>query len=120
MITPLSFVPHFFTEFTDEMNFFERLYNVVLTVYDWAHRKFVFIPKQNALAQKYFASEFKELEGEGLPSIEELELNVSVTLTNNHIISFRPRPKMIGMVDIAGVHIRPAKKLPENIKVSIS
>uniref|UniRef100_A0A8D8CYC2 UDP-glucuronosyltransferase n=2 Tax=Culex pipiens TaxID=7175 RepID=A0A8D8CYC2_CULPI len=114
MITPLSFVPHFFTEFTDEMNFFERLYNVVLTVYDWAHRKFVFIPKQNALAQKYFASEVNEFGG--LPSIEELELNVSVTLTNYHIISFRPRPKMIGMVDIAGVHIRPAKELPNNIK----
>lgn len=114
MITPLSFVPHCFTEFSDEMNFFERLYNVVQTIHDWAHRKFVYMPKQNALAQKYFAESTKQLEE--LPSIEELELNVSVTLTNNHIISFRPRPKMIGMVDIAGVHIRPAKELPQNIK----
>lgn len=112
MITPLSFVPHFFTEFTDEMNFYERLYNVVLTIYDWAYRKFVFLPKQNEFSQKYFTS----IEGEALPSIEELELNVSVTLTNNHIISFKPRPKMIGMVDIAGLHIRPPKELPQNIK----
>nr|XP_029709428.1 UDP-glucuronosyltransferase 1-9-like [Aedes albopictus] len=114
MITPLSFVPHFFTEFTDEMNFYERCYNVILTVYDWAYRKFVYLPQHNAVAKQYFGTPNNA--AEGLPSVEELEKNVSVILSNNHIISFRPRPKMIGMVDIAGLHIRPPNDLPQDIK----
>lgn len=114
MITPLSFVPHFFTEFTDEMNFYERCYNVILTIYDWAYRKFIYLPEHNAMAKQYFA--ISNYAGE-LPSVEELERNVSVILSNNHIISFRPRPKMIGMVDIAGLHIRAPNDLPRDIKV---
>ncbi|XP_062551807.1 UDP-glycosyltransferase UGT5-like [Armigeres subalbatus] len=114
IITPLSFVPHFFTELTDEMNFYERCYNVAVTVYDWFYRVFIYLPEHNAIAKKYF-SESKN-PAEVLPSVEELERNVSVILSNNHIISFRPRPKMIGMVDIAGLHIRPPNDLPLDIK----
>ncbi|XP_058448413.1 UDP-glycosyltransferase UGT5-like [Malaya genurostris] len=114
MITPLSFVPHFFTQLTDEMSFLERCYNVIVTVYDWANRKFVYLPEQNAMARKYFAN--SGYLAQSMPTVEELDMNVSVTLTNSHIMSFRPRPKMIGMVDIAGVHIKPAKDLPLDVK----
>ncbi|XP_053692184.1 UDP-glycosyltransferase UGT5-like [Sabethes cyaneus] len=114
MITPLSFVPHFFTELTDEMTFFERCYNVIVTTYDWAYRKFVYLPKQTAMARKYFTKENGS--GELLPTVEQLDMNVSVTLANSNIVSFRPRPKMIGMVDIAGCHIRQPKDLPRDVK----
>ncbi|XP_058818747.1 UDP-glycosyltransferase UGT5-like [Topomyia yanbarensis] len=114
MITPLSFVPHFFTQLTDEMNFVERCYNVIVTTYDWAYRKFIYLPEQNTMARKYFAN--TESLAVSMPTLEELDTNVSVILTNSHIMSFRPRPKMIGMVDIAGVHIRPAKELPQDVK----
>ncbi|XP_055596000.1 UDP-glycosyltransferase UGT5-like [Uranotaenia lowii] len=114
MITPISYVPHFFTEFTDEMNFYERFYNLLLTIYDWCYRRFIYLPAQNAMARKHF-SDFTG-ENQLLPTVQEMENNVSVILANNHIISHRPRPKMIGMVDIAGVHIRPAKVLPDALK----
>ncbi|XP_065088496.1 UDP-glycosyltransferase UGT5-like [Ochlerotatus camptorhynchus] len=114
MITPLSFVPHFFTELTDEMNFYERCFNVVLTIYDWAYRKFVYLPKHNSMARQYFSD--RKNPSIAFPSVEELDRNVSVILSNNHITSFRPRPKMIGMVDIAGLHIRPPNGLPQDIQ----
>ena len=97
------------------MNFYERCYNVILTVYDWAYRKFIYLPQHNTIARQYFGTPYNA--AEVIPSVEELEKNVSVILSNNHIISFRPRPKMIGMVDIAGLHIRPPYDLPQDIKV---
>ncbi|XP_055542683.1 UDP-glycosyltransferase UGT5-like [Wyeomyia smithii] len=114
MITPLSFVPHFFTQLTDEMSFFERCYNVIVTAYDWTYRKFVYLPAQTSLARKYFTKE--DVSAESLPTVEQLDMNVSVILANNNIVSFRPRPKMIGMVDIAGLHIKPPKDLPQTVK----
>lgn len=117
MMTPLSFVPHYFAAMSDKMTYLDRLYNVYLAAYDWSHRKYDYIGEQEAMAREFFAD--NEQDRAKLPSLHELELNVSLVLTNNHIVFSEPRPKMAGMIDIAGAHIRGPKKLPPNIEVGL-
>uniref|UniRef100_A0A3F2Z141 UDP-glucuronosyltransferase n=1 Tax=Anopheles minimus TaxID=112268 RepID=A0A3F2Z141_9DIPT len=111
LITPWSFVPHFMLQYDDQMSIVERAYNVFLSVWDAFNRKFHYLPEQTKLALRYFGAT------EALPSLEDLEKNVSVVLVNNHIISSRPRPRINGLIDIAGVHIRQPKPLPPVVKV---
>uniref|UniRef100_A0A182TRD4 Uncharacterized protein n=1 Tax=Anopheles melas TaxID=34690 RepID=A0A182TRD4_9DIPT len=113
LLTPWSFVPHFMVQYDDQMTITERAYNVFLSAWDAYNRKFYYLPEQRKLAEKYFGAENATF---SLPSIEDLERNVSVVLVNNHIISSRPRPRINGMIDIAGVHIRKAKPLPPVLK----
>ncbi|XP_050072375.1 uncharacterized protein LOC126560460 [Anopheles maculipalpis] len=113
LITPWSFVPHFMLQYDDRMSITERAYNVFLSVWDAYNRKFHYMPEQTKLALKYFGVMSPN---KMLPSLEELERNVSVVLANNHIISSRPRPRINGMIDIAGVHIRKPKELPPVVK----
>ncbi|XP_058122291.1 UDP-glycosyltransferase UGT5-like [Anopheles ziemanni] len=115
LITPWSFVPHFMLQYDDSMTLSERGYNVILSVWDAFNRKFHYLPAQTRLAQKYFG-QLRSGSGDTLPSLEDLERNVSVVLVNNHIISSRPRPRTNGMIDIAGIHIRPPKELPPVVK----
>uniref|UniRef100_A0A182LSR9 UDP-glycosyltransferases domain-containing protein n=1 Tax=Anopheles culicifacies TaxID=139723 RepID=A0A182LSR9_9DIPT len=110
LITPWSFVPHFMLQCDDQMSIVERAYNVFLSVWDAFNRKFHYLPEQTKLALRYFGAT------EVLPSLEDLERNVSVVLMNNHIISSRPRPRINGLIDIAGVHIRKPKALPPVVK----
>ncbi len=54
MLTPYSHVPHLILSYTDEMTYFQRVYNVILSLYDWFQRNWIALPRQNAIAQKYF------------------------------------------------------------------
>uniref|UniRef100_A0A182KAS7 UDP-glycosyltransferases domain-containing protein n=1 Tax=Anopheles christyi TaxID=43041 RepID=A0A182KAS7_9DIPT len=113
LITPWSFVPHFMLQYDDRMSIVERAYNVFLSVWDAYNRKFYYLPEHTKLAKRYFGAQHA---AEKLPRLEDLERNVSVVLVNNHLISSRPRPRINGMIDIAGVHIRKAKALSPVLK----
>jgi glucuronosyltransferase len=114
-MTPLSHVPHFLSYSSDKMTFFERLENIVVSLYDVIGRKLYYYPKHNSMASEAF----KKLENERggrLPSVQELERKISLHLVNSHPALSYPRPKMPGMIDIAGIHIQPTKPLPADIQ----
>lgn len=56
LVTPWAYVPHTLLNFDDRMSFGERAYNVFLHLFDRAVRTFYYMPKNNQLAQKYFAN----------------------------------------------------------------
>lgn len=114
-ITPWSHVPHFLSYSTDKMSFMERLENIFVSLYDAIGRKFYYMPKMTELARVAFRK-LENQQGGRLPSVEELEKKISVHLMNSHPALSYPRPKMPGMVDIAGIHIKPAKPLPNDIQ----
>lgn len=60
------------------MSFYERWYNIMLSMSDWFIRRQFHIPGENALVKKYFAHL------EPLPSIDDLMHSVSVVLVNTH------------------------------------
>lgn len=115
-ITPWSHVPHFLSYSTDKMNFFERIENIFVSLFDVLGRKFYYMPKMNALAREAF-QQLENQRGGKLPSLEELEKKISVHLINSHAALAHPRPKMPGMIDIAGIHIKPqSQALPQDIQ----
>jgi glucuronosyltransferase len=114
-LTPFSHVPHTLSYFSDRMSFLERVQNAVISLFDALGRKFYYLPKQTELAREAFKA-LENQQGGRLPSIEDLEKKISVHLMNSHPAFGFPRPKMPGLVGIAGVHIRNPKPLPENIK----
>lgn len=102
-------------EFENDMTLPERAYNVFLSLWDLYNRKFYYLPAQAALARKHFGH--LEATHGALPTLEELERNISIALLNTHIVTTKPRPHIDRMVQIAGLHIRPPKPLPSEIKV---
>ncbi|KAL7044777.1 hypothetical protein ACKWTF_002044 [Chironomus riparius] len=114
-ITPWSHVPHFVSYSTDKMSFMERLENIFVSLYDAIGRKLYYLPKMTELARKAF-EKLENQQGGRLPSVEQLEKRISVHLMNAHPAFSYPRPKMPGMVDIAGVHIKALKPLPNDIQ----
>lgn len=114
-LTPWSHVPHFLSYNSEKMTFLERLENFAYSTFDAIGRKFYYLPKHTELARKAFASLENERGGK-LPSAQELEHKIALHLMNSHLALSSTRPKMPGMVDIAGIHIKPSKPLPEDIQ----
>lgn len=110
LLTPWSHVPHLALSFTDDMTFMQRWYNTALSTFDWIIRQLMYLPGQNALAEKHFAHL------EPLPSIQELQKNVSLILINTHRSMLIPRPSMPGIVHIGGAHIKKPNPLPSHIQ----
>lgn len=52
-----------------------------------------------------------------VPSLEELEKNISFRIINNHRSMMQPRPSMPGLAYVAGIQIKPPKALPLDIQV---
>lgn len=77
-LTPLSFVPNHLLHYSDIMTFSERWYNVFVSSYDWILRRFIYLPSEQAFAQKYFGHLGP------LPSIDDLHRNTSLYLINTH------------------------------------
>lgn len=110
LLTPLSHVSHKLLTYTDQMNFFQRVHNLILSIYDWYLRQYKHIPLQMHLVEKYF-SHLKPL-----PSIDELRKNISLIFVNAHRAITYPRPSMPGLIYIGGAHIKPSKLLPNDLQ----
>lgn len=136
LITPWSHVPHNMLTYTDQMSFTQRCYNMALSLLDTVLRRYHYMPKMQQLADTYFISSdglcfrfgsvcaksilYNEISifTETKPSILELEKNIAIRLVNSHTTTSHPRPSMPGLVNVAGVHIRPPKPLPADIQVN--
>lgn len=120
----------------DNMSYTERVFNVIVSAYDWYYRNWIMLPQQNAIAQRYFghlASKFycfliiffsksmtnyaNFLEpGKPLPLIEDLYQNISLILVNAHRSTSKPRPLMPNIIYYGGAHIKPPKPLPSDLQ----
>ncbi|XP_050101203.1 UDP-glucosyltransferase 2-like [Anopheles aquasalis] len=116
--TPLSFVPHMIFSYEDDMDLFERVYNLFISQYDAYYRKSYYLPEQNRMAKEVFADWASET-GRALPNVADLEKSISVILVNSHPVLNRPRPTIRGLVDIGGAHIRPVQPLDPELRTFI-
>lgn len=74
--------------YTDDMTFTERWYNTVVSAYDALLRYFYHYPNHNHIVQTHFGHLGP------LPTIEEVNRNVSLILVNTHRSLSHPRPSM--------------------------
>lgn len=107
-----SYVPHHVLTYTDHMNFYERSVNLFWRLTDMFLRKFHYMAKMQEMADRYLAKAFDG----NVPSLLELEKNISFRIINTHQSMQFARPKMPGLTYIAGIHIKPAKELPADVQ----
>jgi len=105
--SPYSYVPDPFQNFGDRMDFCERVLNTLGITFQKMTRFFYFLPKQQALLEKYFGDYAP------LPSISELHSSTSLLLLNHHFSISYPRPLLPNVVQVGGMHVKPAEKLSE-------
>lgn len=104
-----SYIPNVFTGFSDRMAFSERLVNWIRNSLEDISNPFLFLPRQESLLQ-YFPKK-------NIPSITQLQRNVSLILVNNHVTFGFPRPYPPNMIEVGGLHIdRTTQPLPEKLK----
>ncbi|KAK9736895.1 UDP-glucoronosyl and UDP-glucosyl transferase [Popillia japonica] len=120
-----SYMPHMLNKSGQKMNFWERITNILLALFDIAFGYLYFKPKQEHL-YKYVPE---------APSISELNANISLHLFNSdpvingplpmlpnvlevggiHIIN-GPLPMLPNVLEVGGIHMKPHKKLPDDLQ----
>lgn len=98
-------VPNPFLGYGSRMTFTERLFNTLADLYmSWA-RSYYYDSPANWIAKRTF--------GRDMPSLDKLAKNTSLVLVNSHFSLHRPRPAVPAVVEVGGLHIKPASKLPK-------
>ena len=100
-----AYIPIAMTYYSDQMSFIERVDNTVrLAVENLMYKVLMDIPG-NRIARKYF--------GENLPPLVEISKNVSVWLINTHPAFYFTKPQVPTQIDVQGLFLKEAKKLPQ-------
>ena len=100
-----AYIPTQFVPYSDKMNFVERFFNTFWNIFHKLHYPFLMDAPAHRIAKQHF--------GESLPALSQLARNTSLIFVNNHFSFNRPRPLVPGVIEVAGIHIKPAKPLPK-------
>ncbi|KAH8263949.1 hypothetical protein KR038_010325, partial [Drosophila bunnanda] len=111
VVSPWSYVPHVYLPYTDKMTLWERIHNAAFSGFEDLLREFSYYPRQDAILQKHFSKRLDRV-----PTVKELERNISAILLNSHVPLFSARPVSYNMIQCAGLHIQPPKALPEDLQ----
>ncbi|KAH8263950.1 hypothetical protein KR038_010324, partial [Drosophila bunnanda] len=111
VVSPWSYVPHGYTTYTDKMSLWERIGNVAISGAEDLIREFSYYPSQDAILKKHFSNKLDRV-----PTIKELERNISAILLNSYMPLASARPTSYNMIQVGGLHIQPTKALPEDLK----
>ncbi|RZC14240.1 UDP-glucuronosyltransferase 1-7-like, partial [Asbolus verrucosus] len=103
---PYSYVPGAGMLTHDEMSFKDRvimtMFNIIYTFY---------IPRRNMAHYEILKRHFKNP-----PTVEELQENIALVLSNSHFSFETPRPYTPNIIPIGGFHIQDLKQLPQDLK----
>jgi glucuronosyltransferase len=96
---------------TDKMNLVRRVINTAVThLLNIFQDNFVF-PRLQPSIEKYFP---------GAPSLIEMKANITAAFANTHPAFSYPRAYPPGVVELGGIHCRPAKPLPRHMEEFVS
>nr|QPA18406.1 UDP-gluconosyltransferase [Trialeurodes vaporariorum] len=107
-----SYVPHHLSYFTDKMNFHERFYNWFHYTYYNLMRRFSYLPRLDAMSQKFFGFYY--------PTVSQIEERISLFLSDEHFSLTHPKPRVPASIPVGGLHIKPPKPLPKDLDAFIS
>jgi hypothetical protein len=105
--TPLSYIPDVVLGYSSNMTFMQRLWNALTYFYRQMINQIYVLPRHNQLIKDYFPNG---------PDIQDVLYNASIMLINSHQSTNQPVPYVPSMVDIGGFHIKPPKKLPQDLQ----
>ncbi|CAL8104481.1 unnamed protein product [Orchesella dallaii] len=104
-----SFVPCVFLKYTDQMSFLERLGNTVLDSFFAIMWDKMIIQKSEEIYKKYLPNGYQ------LPGVDKIQANSSMLFMNSHFALNYPRSLLPDVIEVGGMHTRPAKKLPKDL-----
>lgn len=104
----LSYVAHENLQLPKRFKIFDRLKNAMGTFVDLVERNWWIGSEQEELIKKYF-SHLKQ----PLPNLKELEKKVELVLVNSYFVIDTSRPLVPGIVEVGGLHVQKAEKLPK-------
>jgi glucuronosyltransferase len=79
-----------------------------MSLFEWVYFKAIHFPIQRHLYQKYFPDAKR--------SMDEMYKNYSFVFMNQHVSFSSARPYLPTMIEVGGIHVKPAKKLPEEFE----
>ncbi|CAG9806952.1 unnamed protein product [Chironomus riparius] len=107
-ISPTSYVPNSFLDYTHKMNFHERFLNTFNTLVERIFYEFYHLPNQRRLYQKYFPNAQR--------SFDDVYKNSSLIFVNDNPVISSPRPLTPNMINIGGIHVRQADPLTAKLQ----
>ncbi|XP_062311811.1 UDP-glucuronosyltransferase 2C1-like [Osmerus eperlanus] len=105
--SPLSYIPVPGSGFTDEMNFIQRVKNVLFYSIILYQQRFMVGPSYDALCQKHI---------EGGCDVISLLQDADIWLFRSDFVFDFPRPTMPNVVYMGGFQCRPAQPLPSELE----
>ena len=103
----LAIVPNALVMVFGEMNFWQRLHNVIVNYQQ--------VQKFHALTEESQTESMRRYIDPKMPNIREIENSVALTLVNSHPLLFGTKPVIGGLVQIAGVHIEENDSVLPNV-----
>jgi len=103
--SPASFVPNVFTGFSHKMTFYQRTVNLLVEAFFRSVMDFYYKPSVEAT--------YRDILGSHLPSADELMKSTSLILSNSHFSIASVRPFLPDIIEVGGMHCRPASPLPK-------
>lgn len=97
-----------FLDHTDKMTFVERLWNAVYANFEKILFHTIQLPLHRRLQQKYLPNVKKPL--------DEIYKSAAIIFQNSHVSFSTPRPYLPNVVEICGIHVKPAKPLPTDLQ----
>ncbi|KAK0079330.1 hypothetical protein PV326_008802, partial [Microctonus aethiopoides] len=92
----LAFIPENLLEYTGDMTFWMRLYNVVYSFYVREVFKY-YTSSQNQVIKKHF--------GPDAPDIRKLERDIALVIVNSHFTTNEAKPTTPAIIEVGGIHI---------------
>lgn len=105
-----SYIPDLMLDIPVKMNFLHRMVNSVYGLLVELVRYFVYLPHQQEIMTSYSGNI------DNLPSVDNLFKSTSLVFINNHESTGLPRPLTPNTIPVGGMHIKPAKDLPKELK----
>lgn len=95
-----SHMPYISNGFSDQMNFWQRMYNSLSYWYEDIAMPLKYFPAQQRLLEQIFPN------GTKMPSYAELKQNVSLVFVNSHVSYGIPQPFAPNLIEIGGIHVK--------------
>jgi hypothetical protein len=106
---PRSFNPHFFLTYTDKMTYSERMINFAAYLGMSIIDQFFIKPMVTKIYRE-------KLGNPNIPTPDEVLSNASLILSNGHFSIGTPKAFLPDIVEVAGMHCRPAQPLPKDLE----
>lgn len=105
---PPAITPNIMLSYPEEMTLLQRMTNFGVNTIMELYWEFVYT--------RNVASIYRKKLGQDVPSVNELMSKTSLVLSNGHFSLTGPKPYFPDVVDVGGIHSRPAKAIPKVMK----